>query len=537
MSPSADSRDGAAAEADYDGGGAAAGNVAVVTVSSAVESRRSRSADTSSTGCGGAIAANTAGGEADCLIVSPSSAALTESCCLLRKSTTMKQKLTGVRDAFQNRSLLVDLLAILFGIGAWIGVNSSFVQLPLLVANAPEGWNLPSYLVVITQLGNLGPLLYTALQRVRAFRDSYMIYAVLVIGTVGAICMAFLYERTAFVFGAERSVAMFVCVFALALVGCTSSVLFMPYMGRFRDVYLITYLIGEGLSGFLPSIVALIQGVGGNAECIPNNSTDPDAPDFISYTPPPRFGSLEYFVFVFVVLIVSTIAFTILDNHPRCRQEYAAVVINHGNDYTYETTPTVTVVTTPTSNPAEKPTTSTSTKHEQPKVLSNRNYTYLMVLLGVLCLFGNGFFPGIQSYSCLPYGNVAYHLTVTLSTMANPVACFMAVFLPHTSIRAITSISMLAGVFAAYAMATAFMSPAPPFMGMAIGEALVIISWTILIGLVSYVRLSITTVFRSQGGKSLVWVGAVTQIGSLCGSILSFTMVNFTNLFQQYYPC
>lgn len=220
--------------------------------------------------------------------------------------------------------------------------------------------------------------------------------------------------------------------------------------------------------------MALIQGVGGNAECIPNNSTDPDAPDFISYTPPARFGSLEYFVFVFVVLIVSTIAFTILDNHPRCRQEYAAVVINHGNDYTYETTPTVTVVTGPTSNPSEKPTTSASTKHEQPKVLSNRNYTYLMVLLGVLCLFGNGFFPGIQSYSCLPYGNVAYHLTVTLSTMANPVACFMAVFLPHTSIRAITSISMLAGVFAAYAMATAFMSPAPPFMGMAIGEALVV---------------------------------------------------------------
>lgn len=281
--------------------------------------------------------------------------------------------------------------------------------------------------------------------------------------------------------------------------------------------------------------MALIQGVGGNAQCIPNNSTDPDAPEFISYTPPPRFGSLEYFVFVFVVLIVSTIAFTILDNNKRCRKEYAAVVINHGNDYTYET-PTVTVAATPTSETGEKPT-SSAVKHEQPKVLSNRNYTYLMVLLGVLCLFGNGFFPGIQSYSCLPYGNVAYHLTVTLSTMANPVACFMAVFLPHTSIRSITTISVLAGVFAVYAMATAFTSPSPPFMGMVAGEALVIITWTILIGLVSYVRLSITTVFRSQGGKSLVWVGAVTQLGSLCGSILSFTLVNFTDLFQQYYPC
>jgi riboflavin transporter 2 len=28
-----------------------------------------------------------------------------------------------------------------------------------------------------------------------------------------------------------------------------------------------SYLIGEGLSGFVPSIAALIQGVGGNPEC------------------------------------------------------------------------------------------------------------------------------------------------------------------------------------------------------------------------------------------------------------------------------
>lgn len=495
-----------------------------------VDSRRSHSANVVITKAESPLKVPVAT-DGDCLITSPSSTVLTESCCLLRRpNTTMKGKLSGMRDTLQGRSLLVDLLAILFGVGAWVGVNSNFVQLPLLVVNAPEGWNLPSYLVVITQLGNLGPLIYTGLQKVRAFKDSYMIYAVLVVGTVGAICMAFLYEVTAHVFGAERSVAMFVCVFALALVGCTSSVLFMPYMGRFRTIYLITYLIGEGLSGFLPSIVALIQGVGGNAECIPNNSTDPNAPDFISYTPPPRFGSMEYFIFVFVILIISTIAFTILDNHPRCRKEYAAVVINHGNDYTYETGQ----VSSSSASSNEK---SSAAKSEQSKILSNRNYTYLMILLGVLCMFGNGIFPSVQSYSCLPYGNVAYHLTVTLSTMANPAACFLAVFLPHTSIRAITSISLLSAVFAAYTLMTAFMSPAPPLVGQTIGDVLVITTWTILMGLVSYVRLSITTVFRYQGGKSLVWVGAVTQIGSLLGSVLSFSLVNFTDLFQQYYPC
>ena len=28
-----------------------------------------------------------------------------------------------------------------------------------------------------------------------------------------------------------------------------------------------SYLVGEGLSGFVPAIAALIQGVGGNPEC------------------------------------------------------------------------------------------------------------------------------------------------------------------------------------------------------------------------------------------------------------------------------
>ena len=36
---------------------------------------------------------------------------------------------------------------------------------------------------------------------------------------------------------------------------------------RFREIYLNSYLIGEGMSGFLPALVALAQGVGGNPYC------------------------------------------------------------------------------------------------------------------------------------------------------------------------------------------------------------------------------------------------------------------------------
>ena len=61
-------------------------------------------------------------------------------------------------------SWIVHFLVVIFGAGAWIAVNGVWVELPLIVASAPEGWNLPSYLTVIAQVANVGPILVTLLQ-------------------------------------------------------------------------------------------------------------------------------------------------------------------------------------------------------------------------------------------------------------------------------------------------------------------------------------------------------------------------------------
>ena len=128
----------------------------------------------------------------------------------------------------------VDIMALLFGIGAWISVNGMWVQLPLLVQTLPEGWNLPSYMSVIIQVANIGPILYSILRVTvpSRIKDSYCIYMVMAIGTVSAILMVFFWRQTTYVDGAERSSALLVLLFFLALVDCSSSVLFMPFMGE-----------------------------------------------------------------------------------------------------------------------------------------------------------------------------------------------------------------------------------------------------------------------------------------------------------------
>lgn len=466
----------------------------------------------------------------------------TENCHLLSPTAKMNFHLTRLKTSISGRNLRVDILAVLFGVGAWLGVNAIFLQLPLLVETAPEGWSLPSYFVVCVQTANIGPLLYTLVQKYspKKIADSIIIYMIYVIGCLTSILAIFLYQVTTVVAGEERSVALLAVTFLFAFVGCTSSVLFMPYMGRFRDIYLITYLIGEGMSGFISGIVALFQGVGGAPTCIPTNSTNDDGtPEYIKYSSPPLFRVKDFFVYVFIMMALSAIAFCLLDKLKMCRREYAAVTIHYGNDYEYDKSER--------NGDASIKRNSVSMKNGDCEIiqeinsesvyLSSFNYTFLLLLMGVLCMLANGILPSIQSFSCLPYGNTAYHFTVTLSSLANPMACFLAVFLNHTSIRNICLLAACIGIVCCYGFATAVLSPFPPFIGTIGGKILVVLCWTLINGLISYVKLSITAILRNEGGRSLVWVGSVAQIGSALGAICSFLLINQTNIFVSYEPC
>lgn len=360
----------------------------------------------------------------------------------------------------KKRNLFVDGLAILFGISSWIGVTSTYLQLPLIVNTAPEGWTLPSYIAITVQTANIGSFAYVLYQKYssRKLDDGVLIYFTLLLGCVAAICMALFHQETIEIFGNQHSVALLTFCLMLALVGCLSSVLFMPYCGRFRECYLVSYMFGMGLNGFLSSVLALIQGVGGPPECIPNNSTD--GPTFIEHYPEPLFGIKLYFILVFAILVLSTIAFILLNNLEICKKEYAAGTIGMGNEYHYDKKDEI------QDNNQNVP--------DDVLHLSTFNYVFLTAAVVGLSGLGNGIFPGLMSYSCIPYGNVTYHFAVTLAQIANPCAGFIAMFMPHTSIRVIRFLSSIGSILAVFIFYTATQSPTPPLHDLLIGDILIV---------------------------------------------------------------
>lgn len=368
-----------------------------------------------------------------------------------------------------------------------MGANAVFLQVPTIIKTAPEGEKLNSFIVLIVQSGNIGPLLYSLLQQFRPTNDSKLIYGFLAVANVSAVGIAFLHSTTVMLGEYEVSLWLFVFTFAFALVACTSSVLFMPYMGRFKEVYMITYLFGQGLAGFLSSLLTLAQGDATNQ----------------------RFTVRTFFLITFGMYVISSAAFVALSRWNMFRSEYADVTIQDGNFYTFNRVPA------------------------EHLILQPRTIAYLMAMVVVLSFVCNAVLPSVQSFTTEPYGGSVNHYSVVFSLMANPCADLVGYFTPRRTVKVISILVAVIAVPILYLVVLAVMYDRPPFMDTEYGAYLTIVSWTVYTGMYSFINLSILALFRAQGGRSLVKVGGTAQIGSFTGSIVMFLIVNFTNAFAK----
>lgn len=118
-----------------------------------------------------------------------------------------------------------------------------------------------------------------------------------------------------------HDVALLVLTFSLSAVDCTSSVTFLPYMMRLKLHFLSTYYVGEGLSGLLPALVALVQGVG-VVNCVNstrslnktlNVSSGFETFDLQAQYQPANFSAEVFFFFLSTMMLVCLLAFLLLN--------------------------------------------------------------------------------------------------------------------------------------------------------------------------------------------------------------------------------
>uniref|UniRef100_A0A672GZC0 Riboflavin transporter n=1 Tax=Salarias fasciatus TaxID=181472 RepID=A0A672GZC0_SALFA len=409
-------------------------------------------------------------------------------------------------------SLLTHLLAVLFGMGSWVSINGLWVELPLIVPEIPEGWYLPSYLSVIIQMANVGPLFVTLMHRFRpgALNEAAVIYTIIGLGTVSTFLLGFFWKDTVVVAGPQ---------------------------------YLTTYYIGEGVSGLLPALVALVQGVG-VVRCI--NSTQSLNHTLSTYNSsltldlqaqyqPANFSAEVFFFFLSAMMLVCLAAFLLLNYHPSVASEHSNGRYTNRtkhrapkNKNWAEQKPMM----DPYRAPNQKARSSFgSGSYSWPQVV------YIFVILAWVNALSNVVLPSVQSYSCLPYGNNIYHLSATLAAVANPLACFIAMFLPIRSLLLMGGLTVGGSGLGAYIMFMAALSPCPLLVNDVSGGVVIVLAWLFFILTLSYVKVIIGIILRDEGHSALVWCGAVVQLGSLLGAVTMFPLVSVYSLFSSGDPC
>ena len=429
------------------------------------------------------------------------------------------------------------VLVVVFGSSTWLAVNGVWVELPLLVERSPQQWGLPAFLAVILQLACVGPFFYGLAERFAQTwlhpKRPLLISVSIAFAAFSLLLLAIFWPYTAVVSSQSYSLALFLLFFALSLVSTTSNVLFLPFMATFRPQLMTAYFIGMGVSAFVPSVLSLIQGAS-RYECIPAdqvNSTN--SSHMVKVNLEPNFGVSTFFGLLTVWMCVALTSFVVLMYRERSSggrertSEEEKEIREQEEEEATEATPMSLKSSSYSKNHAEA----------EPRVevvdgqLGLGRYLTVLGLVVWVNALMNGFLPAVQSFSCLPYGPLTYHLAVALSNMANPVACFVPMLVPvrgrHVLVYGL--VTVLGTAVSGWVVGLAGASPSPPLKESVWGGVACVVGWTVAMGVLAYLRAAMAEFLRessSQSERRLFWYGVSTQLGAFLGSVLAFFLVN-----------
>ena len=436
---------------------------------------------------------------------------------------------TTMRRSLPQISVFVYVLAMLYGISAWIEISGVFTQMPLMVPQLPEYWDLLSYVGLIYNVGNVGLIFYAVYHRLATKpKESLVMYLTITFGSVCCLLMVFFWKNTVVIGGKSHSLPLFILVAGLSMVDATSSVVYLTYIGGFKPQYMSGYYVGEGLSGLIPSLISLIQGGSHDPVCVNESNVVYDNETGLSHTEyviksidfPPRISVEAVLLVLMGMMCVSGIAFALLNHLPNCQREridWNEIKSTKTVDIdTCSSTNKSCSTNSPTSNensvsteeivvfsvegtpvcgewetvPSEKHMSNNasidkeglgntsesqnSRTENSTKQLTTIEHFVLQLMILWISFWYYGVNLAIVSYTCLPYGNLAFSLSIYLGLLAVPLVYFVSLFKVIKSLMVLGGLSIVGTVLICFQLYLAFRSPNPPLQYEASGKAIVV---------------------------------------------------------------
>jgi len=417
---------------------------------------------------------------------------------------------------------------VIFNLSSWIDLNSVWVELPLIVNSAPEGWTLPSTLSLVISLANIFPVLVVLLRWKLGSRFSEIpfIYTIIIVGILACCSIGLFWNWTVHVFNHETSLPLIIAVFCLAILDCTSSLVFCDFMRHFKAKYLSAMFFGEGLTATLPTLIAFAQGVGGEAQCFRNNQTGNFEPIYSK----PRFSVSVFFYLVTGIIGISLFAFMLLRFTSIVRLAKADDIIDRKNTIeTYE----MLLKAEEQVAPIRKASLST------PNSLTKKQYYILQSFNVVNSAILYGCLPTLITYSLLPYGQKAFYYCSILYPVSYPLSSFYAIFRPTISDLSVILGSIFGTLVCLFIIAIAFQSPCPIWADTLHGGILMTCAWFLSSFTLAYVRIAsgnrIKLAWKKQNG--LFYFGLSVQLGIIFGVVPMYLVINVYKLLEDREPC
>ncbi|CAF1249206.1 unnamed protein product [Rotaria sp. Silwood1] len=419
-------------------------------------------------------------------------------------------------------------LFLLFGIGTWLNLNGIWIELPLLIPRLPEGWSLSPQLGMASNIANVGPLIIALIRSIIGKSSSYEVPSICIIFAVGIsvpLILSFTWFKQIYLLGKSRSIYLLVLGFFLALVNCTSSVTYLPFVNHFDHKWLNIYFAGESLSSLIPALLGLIQGVGQKPDCVPEslNSTK-----LIAKYHDARFSVQTYLICLSIIMLISFIAFILLWKTQKEKKEKSQaeqIIIGENAHSSLLAVNNDEIIVEHEDNKQEK--------------FTKRTIVYLIIILWTSILL-IGCIPSINSYSLNPYGASTFHYVIILCQCCYPFVSLFASLFPklfHVSNIGII-ISTISGTLAFfYIFLTAYLSPCSPYVDQWMGKYIIAIVWALVYLIFYYERIVLGNYFnKTSGHRGLFWYGLLTQAGAFIGALFIFTLTSF-DVFKERDLC